>query len=125
MPSAISWFSGLLGLVTGAIVGVLFTIAHRAHTAVFGVDLPVGFILGLLAVASLLVGLRLLSPDRLATVGAGIGVVGAIMVLAARGDAGAVLITAGPLGLAWLLVPATITAIAIVWPGPRRPREAD
>ena len=119
-----SWFSGLLGAVTGAIIGVLFTIAHRAHAELFGADVPIGFILGLVAVASLLVGLRLLSPDRLATIGAGLGIVGAIMVLAARGDGGTVLITAGPLGVAWLLVPATFAAIAIVWPGPRRPREA-
>ncbi|HWL59355.1 MAG TPA: hypothetical protein VNQ48_00530 [Microbacteriaceae bacterium] len=124
MPSALSWFSGLLGLVTGVIIGVLFTIAHRAHTVLLGVDVPVGFVLGLVAVASLLVGLRLLSPDRLAAIGAGVGVVGAIMVLAARGDAGAVLVAADPLGVAWLLVPSVIAAIAIVWPRARHPRRA-
>ncbi len=124
MPSGLSWFAALLALVSGAVLGVLFTIAHRAQAEVFGVDLPVGFVLGLIAVASLLAGLRLLSPDRLPAIGAGVGVVGAIMVLAARGDSGSVLITSEPLGVAWLMLPAAISALAIVWPARRRPRRA-
>ena len=122
MPSAASWFGGALALLSGAIVGTLFTVAHRATFEVLGVALPIGFVLGLIAVAALVAGLRLLAPDRLPAIGAAVGVVGAIMVLAAQGDSGSVLVTGEPVGIAWLTLPSTIAAVAIAWPRRRESR---
>lgn len=118
-----SWIAGLLALVCGAMLGVLFTIAHRAQSTIGGVEVPTGFVLGIVAVTCLLIGLRLLSPDRFATVGAALGIVGSIVVLASRNDSGSVLIADGAFGVAWLIFPAVIAAVVIVWPA-RRPRRA-
>lgn len=123
MPSAASWFAGGFALISGAILGVLFTIAHRARLELFGTEVPAGFILGLVAVTCLLVGLRLLAPERTPVVGASIGIVGSIMMLAAGADRGSLLITDDPLGIAWLVAPAVIAAIVVVWPK-TRPRAA-
>jgi len=125
MRSPVSWIAALLALVAGAVLAVVFTVAHRAHVELLGVDLPTGIVLGVLAVACLLIGIRLLSADRLPVIGAGVGVVGTIMLLAARGEHGSVLIADGALGIAWLVVPSAIAAVVIVWPARRRPQTAE
>jgi len=124
MRSPVSWIAAVFALVAGGMLAVVFTIAHRAHLSLLGVDVPTGFLLGVVAVACLLVGIRLLTEGRLPAVGAAVGVVGTILVLAARGEHGSVLIADGALGIAWLFVPAGIAAVVVAWPERRAAAES-
>jgi uncharacterized membrane protein YccC len=103
-----------LGLVIGAGIGALFTLAHRS--------VPL-LVIGLVAIGCLIAGMRLLSLRRLPAVAATVGVVAAIAVLGLRGPGGSVVIQDDALGWTWQLGAVAIAAVALAWPRITRVRE--
>lgn len=108
----------LIALAVGAMVGVITTFTHRQLP-------PWGLIAGLAIIAALLIGVRLAFPGRLIVAAAAVGVVGAVVVLSLQSTGGSVLVADDLLGWLWVLGPAAIAAVAIVWPRrPARPEVA-
>lgn len=96
-----------VGLVVGAWVGAVFTLAHRS--------VPL-LVVGLLAVACLVAGMRMLSERRLPAIAATVGVLAAIGLLATRGPGGSVVVQDDALGWAWQLGVVLLAAVALAWP---------
>jgi len=116
-PSLATRIAALVGsLLLGIVTGGIGTFAHQSTWAVLGVRVPVGLIAGLVAVAFLLAGLRLILGSRLHAGLAAAGVVLAIGVLALPGPSGSALLPANPAGVAWTIVPALIIAVILGWP---------
>lgn len=99
----------LVAFLAGAGVGALGTISHQSAP-------PVGIILALLAVAGLLVGLRLVFGTRTMSFAASVGVLGAAALFALPGGGGSVLVPENPLGYVWTFGPVLIALFALGWP---------
>lgn len=114
--------AGLGGLLLGILFGVLGTIAHQATLTLFGIALPIGLTIAFIAIAALLLGLRLVIGDRFVVGLAATGLLVTIFVLSLRGSGGSVLVPAGLPGTLWTVVPALIAALVLAWPRlpPRR-----
>jgi len=108
--------AGALGLVAGVLFGVLGTLAHQATVTVGSVHLPVGLVIALVAVGSLLTGLRLVIGDRSVALMAAVGLLATIFVLSLRGVGGSVLVPAGLPGTLWTVVPTLLAALVLAWP---------
>jgi N-acetyl-1-D-myo-inositol-2-amino-2-deoxy-alpha-D-glucopyranoside deacetylase len=109
-PTALSLIlAGVMALLLGAALGLLGTIGHQ-HAA------PIGIMLSLVAVAGLIVGLRLIFDGRMVPLLAAIGVIGAEAALAMPGMGGSVLIPSNVIGYAWTLGPVLIAVVALGWP---------
>jgi len=109
--------AGALGLFAGA----LLTAAHQATVAVAGVPIPWGLLAGLLVVAALLVGLRIVFETRAVALAAGVGFLGASALLALQSAGGSVLVPDNPVGYAWTFGPVLIGAVVLAWPSLTRP----
>ena len=107
--------ASLFALLIGAAVGFVTTFTHRQAA-------PWGLIAGLLVVAALVTGFRLVFDSRTIAAAAGVGVVAATAVLMLPGAGGTAFVIGDPLGYAWALGPAILTAAIVLWPRRRRPR---
>jgi hypothetical protein len=110
--------------VLGAIFGAVGTVAQQSTVAIFGLVIPWGLIVGLIAIACLFVGLRLVTSGRLATLVAALGVLIPIVIFSFKSAGGSVLIPAGAIGTTWTIAPVVIAAIAVAWPTTIRRRPA-
>ncbi len=119
-----NWVSAVFTLLCGGLLGLVFTIAHQATVPIGSWTAPLGLALGILAVAALLVGCRLLWESRIPAAGAGIGIVATQLLLSLPSAGGSALVTDGTMSLVWMIVPAPLAAIVIVWPAARRLRPA-
>lgn len=108
--------SGAIGVLAGVAFGVLGTLAHQSTASIGPVTLPVGLILALVAVSSLLVGLRVALGNRAVALLAATGLLVTIFVLSLRGAGGSVLVPAGLTGTLWTVVPALVAALVLAWP---------
>ncbi|PPI56997.1 hypothetical protein C5D38_09605 [Rathayibacter sp. TRS19] len=125
--------SGVAGVLVGAVVGAITTVAHQSTVSVGGVVLPVGLAASLAGVLLLLLGLRLVLIDRFVAFCTAMGLLGMIGLLALRSTGGSVLVPANGLGVAWTFLPALIALVVIAWPRLRaaspaaapRPADAD
>lgn len=124
-PRTVTWADLTLGsrllacaiaLVVGGSVGALATVTHQAQIRVGEVNVPGGLIVGLVVVAALLAGFRILSETRTVCGFAAIGVLGTIGILSLESTGGSVLIPDSPLSYYWLYGPAIITALVLAWP---------
>ena len=113
--------SGVLSVLTGAVVGAITTVAHQGTITVGGAVLPVGLTVSLAAVLLLLLGLRLVMVDRFVAFCTAMGLLGAIGLLALRSTGGSVLVPANGLGVVWTFAPALIALVVIAWPRVRTP----
>ncbi|MFB2556590.1 hypothetical protein [Herbiconiux liangxiaofengii] len=118
----------ILGPVVAVLLGALFaglgTVAHQIEFSAFGaVDLPVGLVIALVALALMMTGLRLTSPSRLWPSLAGLGAVATVALFALESPGGSVLIPASPIGLVWLFGSTLVVVVVVAWPrlGPRPP----
>lgn len=106
-----------MGLVLGVVFGVLGTIVSQSSVSVLGFfDLPYGLIIALVAVALLLIGLRLVLSSRIGAIFAAVGVVGALGILSQPSTGGSVLVPANISGYVWILAPSIIALIVLAWP---------
>jgi LmbE family N-acetylglucosaminyl deacetylase len=102
--------------LAGVLFGALGTVAHQATLSIGALTLPVGLVLALVGSAALLLGLRMVLPDRAAVLAAALGLLGTIFVLSLRSTGGSVLVPAGLVGTLWTVVPALVAALAVAWP---------
>lgn len=103
----------------GAVFGALMTFGHQARLTVAGAEIPWGLAVAVLGVTALLVGTRLTTEGRRATVWVAAGLVGAAFVLALPGPGGSVLVPNGVPGMIWALAPSFIAILVVLWPAPR------
>jgi sulfite exporter TauE/SafE len=106
----------VLLFVLGLLVGAVGTVAHQSTVSILGVDVPWGVVAGILAVACLLIGLRLINRSRWQAVAAAIGILVSIGVLSLPSEGGSVLMPANVLGNVWVYTPIIIAAIVVAWP---------
>ncbi|GAB3036752.1 hypothetical protein GCM10027052_14020 [Parafrigoribacterium mesophilum] len=106
----------LLALVTGAAVGALATVNHQAAVPVWGVQVPAGVIAGLVLVAALLAGLRLVFGNRLLPSLAALGVLTSVGLLSLMSTGGSVLVPGNPVGFGWSFGAPIIALIVLGWP---------
>ncbi|MDR6971015.1 DUF6113 family protein [Leifsonia shinshuensis] len=116
--------SAVLLVLTGAVFGVIGTIAHQASVT-WGVTIPLGLIGALAAFAALLTGLRLLGHSRLPALLAALGAIAVILLFTQQSAGGSVLIPNNLAGQVWLVGTILIAAIAIAWPDVRGHRPTD
>jgi hypothetical protein len=110
--------SAVLLVLTGALFGVIGTIAHQSSVT-WGIGLPLGLIGALTAFAALLVGLRLLGHSRLPALLAASGAIAVILLFTQSSAGGSVLIPNNLAGQVWLVGPIVIAAIVLAWPDVR------
>jgi hypothetical protein len=110
----VSW---VIALALGVLFGVMGTAVSQSRVTVFDAALPVGLVIGLLAVTLLLMGLRLLYRTRTAAMIAAFGLVLAVLLLSQPSAGGSVLLPANSvLALAWTFGPTVIALLVIAWP---------
>jgi hypothetical protein len=113
----ISW---VVALAVGLVYGAAGTIAHAYRVGWF----PLGLVLSVIGVVALLIGVRLITHDRWATLAGGIGLVVATWVFSGSGPGGSVIVPSGKLdtlggvnlGIVWSIVVPLVAAIIVVWP---------
>ncbi|ANF31120.1 hypothetical protein A0130_04985 [Leifsonia xyli] len=115
--------SAILLVLTGALFGVIGTIAHQSSVT-WGVPIPLGLIGALVAFAALLIGLRLLGHSRLPALLAALGAIAVILLFTQQSGGGSVLIPNNLAGQVWLVGPIVIAAIVLAWPDVRGRRPA-
>jgi len=120
-PVGTSLGTRIVGYVVATALGFLFgalgTVVHQISVSVFGLfDLPVGIAIALAAAALLLVGLRLVAPNRLAALLAGVALVGTVTLLALPSPGGSVLIPDSTLGMVWLIGATLVAVVVLAWP---------
>jgi N-acetyl-1-D-myo-inositol-2-amino-2-deoxy-alpha-D-glucopyranoside deacetylase len=103
-------------VLAGVVVGLLGTAAHRFSPELLGVPVPLGLVLALAAVATLLLGLRAVLPSRSHAVAAAVGLLAAVVVLSLPGPGGSVLFPDSPLSIIWTFAPAVIAVLVLAWP---------
>ena len=113
-------------LFAGVALGAIAAVGHRATVA----DLPVGFPLTLVAIASALVAVRRWFVTSLPVGGLAVGVIVAIAVLVSTGPGGSVLFPASNVvlvdsvvtavdnvsGMVWIVAATGISAMVALWP---------
>jgi LmbE family N-acetylglucosaminyl deacetylase len=106
----------LSALAAGVLFAVLGTVAHQSTVPIGALSLPIGLVLSLTAICTLLVGLRLVVRDRLVVLAAALGLLGTIFLLSLRSTGGSVLVPEGVPGIVWTMTPALVAAVVIAWP---------
>lgn len=117
---AFSWSrlgSWLIALIVGAVYGLAGTIAQSYLLG----GLPVGLLLAVVGSAALLAAVRLLTLDRWAALGTGLGMMIATLVFSGRGPGGSVIVPVAtedtfPTGLIWTIAVPVLVAIVVAWP---------
>lgn len=111
----------VLAMAVGLFVGGVASFTHRQWPiSLAGGRLPLGLMVGALIVAATIVGLRLAFHSRVIALGGAAGVLTAVAVLASPGPGGTVVVIQDWVGWTWVLIPAVIAAVTVMWPG--RPR---
>jgi N-acetyl-1-D-myo-inositol-2-amino-2-deoxy-alpha-D-glucopyranoside deacetylase len=112
----------LVAAALGLFAGALLTAAHQASVEIVGIPVPWGLIAGLLVVAALLLGLRIVFESRTVALAAGIGFLAASALLALQSAGGSVLVPDNVAGYAWTFGPVLIGTVVLAWPRlPARP----
>lgn len=106
----------ILSFLVGLAYGAIGTVAHAWAPVVLGVAIPFGLVLGILGVGMLLLGLRIVLGDRLASAAAAFGVILMIGLLLMESAGGSVLIPQSVPGLVWTIAPGLIAVLVIAWP---------
>ncbi len=110
-------------LAMGLLVGSITTFVHQNTVTIFGVDIPWGLILALIAITGFLIGLRLLAESRLVVLVAGLGIIGMIFLLTQESPGGSIVVPNNLWGMVWAIAPTLIALIIVAWPKlPQRSR---
>ena len=109
--------ASVFAFAIGAAVGFITTFTHRQYV-------PIGLIAGLVVIAALIIGFRLVFDSRVIAASGAVGVVAASLLLMLPGAGGTVLVVDGPIGWAWAVAPALIAVVVVSWPR-RRDRRMD
>lgn len=109
------------GWAVAAVAGGVFGVAGTIGQAFSWGVVPVGLIVALVGVASLVAGLRLLTGDRWVALASGLGAMITAVVFSGRGPGGSVVVPAPPpgevsTGIIWTIALPIIIAIVVGWP---------
>lgn len=114
------WFSRVLSWLAAAVVGGVFGVAGTiAHSLVWG-PVPVGIVVGTIACGAILIAIRSLTHDRGATVAAGAGMVGMLLLISGVGPGGSVVVENTAMGQIWIYIVAGLVILTVTWPSIRR-----
>ena len=102
----------VIALVVGAVYGLAGTIAHAYALGWF----PLGLVLAILGCTALLAAVRLLTADRWAALGAGLGMMLATLVFSGKGPGGSVIVPESTLGVVWTIAIPIVVGIVVAWP---------
>jgi N-acetyl-1-D-myo-inositol-2-amino-2-deoxy-alpha-D-glucopyranoside deacetylase len=107
--------AALFALLIGFAVGFVTTFTHRQAP-------PWGLVGGLVVIAALVAGFRLVFDSRIIAAAAGLGAILATAVLMLPGAGGRAFVIDDPLGYVWALAPTALTAAIVLWPRRGRSR---
>lgn len=102
----------VIGFVVGAVYGLAGTIAHAFQIG----WLPLGLALSLIGCAAMLAAVRLLTADRWAALGAGLGMMLAALVFSGKGPGGSIIVPDSTLGVVWTIALPLLVGIVVAWP---------
>ena len=108
-------------LITGALIGALTTVTHQVLLETGALSLPIGLVTGLIVVAALLIGLRVIFDTRIVAGLAALGLLGTISLLSMESAGGSVLVPESPLAYYWVIGPVVIAGLVLAWPSFTRP----
>lgn len=111
-----------------AVVGLVYGVAGTVGQAAMWGPVPLGLVIAIVGIGGLLVAVRLLTGDRWAALGCGLGAMIATLVFSGTGPGGSVVVPApvdGQLstGIVWTVAVPLLTAIVVGWPAPHRAPE--
>lgn len=111
-----TWLARVLSWVAAVLVGGVFGVAGTiAHSLMWG-PVPVGMIVGAIACGAILVAIRSLTHDRGATLAAGLGMLGMLVVISGVGPGGSVVVQDTLAGRIWIYLVAGLVLLAVAWP---------
>lgn len=113
---------GLLGLISGVVIGVLGTIQHQNTVTVGDFSFPFGIVIAVVSVLAMAVGFRLIREGRLLLLSATVGMTAVILGASGLGPGGSVLVPGNALGIVWGYLPALICVCVVLWPRLRKPQ---
>jgi len=106
----------VLAAIVGAALGGIAVVNHQFAPQILGGTPPVGIVLSLLIITSLLVGLRIVFSGRAVTGCAVVGLLVAIGLLSVRSTGGSVLVPANAAGYALTYGSLVIVGLVLAWP---------
>ncbi len=106
----------VLAAIVGAALGGIAVVNHQFAPQILGGTPPIGIILSLLIITSLLVGLRIVFSGRAVTGCAAVGLLVAIGLLSVRSTGGSVLVPANAAGYALTYGSLVIVGLVLAWP---------
>ena len=110
----------VIAFVVGAAYATAGTIAHAFTIG----PVPLGLLLAVVGSGALLIAVGALTADRIATVAAGAGLIGAVLLFSGRGPGGSVIVPQGELamlgpvnlGIVWMVAVPVLAAAVALWP---------
>lgn len=115
----IGWISRVLSWVAAALVGGVFGIAGTiGHSLMWG-PVPLGLIVGAIACGAILIAIRALTHDRGATLAAGLGMLGMLVLISGVGPGGSVVVEDTLSGRIWIYLVAGLVLLTVAWPSLR------
>lgn len=124
-PGAVAWkdqslsirmLAWVLAALAGAAVGGITVVNHQFAPQILGATPPVGIVVSLLVIASLLIGLRIVFSGRIVSGCAALGLLLAVGLLSVRSTGGSVLVPANAAGYALTYGSLVIAGVALAWP---------
>lgn len=116
-PSVVTRIAeGLTSLVLGLAVGGIGTFAHQLSWSGLGFPFPLGLVAALVAVAAMVIGVRIIFESRAYAGIAAAGIVGAVAVLALPGVNDSALFPDSLVSTVWAIGPTIIAIVALAWP---------
>ena len=106
----------VLAAIVGTALGGIAVVNHQFAPQILGGTPPVGIVLSLLIITSLLVGLRIVFSGRAVTGCAVVGLLVAIGLLSVRSTGGSVLVPANAAGYALTYGSLVIVGLVLAWP---------
>lgn len=111
-----SWVSRVLSWIAAALVGGVYGVAGTIAHSLFWGPIPVGLIVGTVACGSILIAIRALTHDRGATLAAGLGMLGMLLIISGVGPGGSVVVEDSLTGRIWIYVAAGLVLLVVAWP---------
>lgn len=117
----VSWLSRVLSWVAAALVGGVYGVAGTiGHSLMWG-PIPLGIIVGTIACAAILIAIRALTHDRGATLAAGLGMLGMLVLISGVGPGGSVVVEDTIAGRIWIYLVAGLVLLTVAWPSLSHP----
>jgi N-acetyl-1-D-myo-inositol-2-amino-2-deoxy-alpha-D-glucopyranoside deacetylase len=124
-PGTVAWtdqslsirvLAWVLAALVGAALGGITVVNHQFAPQILGATPPVGIVVSLLVIASLLVGLRIVFFGRIVAGCAALGLLLAVGLLSVRSTGGSVLVPANAAGYALTYGSLVIAGVTLAWP---------